>query len=194
MTMPIAEHGLIGDLRSAALVGTDGTVDWFCPRRFDAPSVFASLLDDDAGHWSMAPTCEVASRTQFYYPDSAVLVTRFLTEHGIVEVQDLMPIAAPGDDGHRQRLVRRVVNVRGTVGMRTEISPHFDYGRERAGVQAVRGGLWFTDGDLALGLGATVDIDEDGSAWGSRPRPRRSSAGSPTASPSPARGRAARCG
>ena len=164
MTLPIAEHGLIGDLRSAALVGTDGTVDWFCPRRFDAPSVFASLLDDAAGHWSMAPTCEVASRTQFYYPDSAVLVTRFLTEHGIVEVQDLMPIDAPGEAEHRQRLVRRVVNVRGTVGMRTEIAPRFDYGRERAAVQAVPGGLWFTDGDLALGLGATVDLDDGGTA------------------------------
>jgi GH15 family glucan-1,4-alpha-glucosidase len=159
MSLPIAEHGLIGDLRSAALVGTDGTVDWFCPRRFDAPSVFASLLDDDAGHWSMAPTCEVASRTQFYYPDSAVLVTRFLTEHGIVEVQDLMPI---GDGG--QQLVRRVVGVRGMVGMRTEVVPRFDYGRETAGVKVVPGGLWFTDGDLALGLGATVDLSDDGTA------------------------------
>ncbi len=162
--LPIAEHGLIGDLRSAALVGTDGTVDWFCPRRFDAPSVFASLLDDGAGHWSMAPTCEVASRSQFYYPDSAILVTRFLTEHGIVEVQDLMPILRRNDPDHRQRLVRRVVNVRGTVGMRTEVAPRFDYGRDRAGVSAVPGGLWFTDGDLTLGLGATVALDADGPA------------------------------
>ncbi len=163
--LPIAEHGLIGDLRSAALVGTDGTIDWFCPRRFDAPSVFASLLDaENGGHWAMAPTCEVASRSQFYFPDSAILVTRFLTEHGIVEVQDLMPILRRDDPDHRQRLVRRVVNVRGTVGMRTEVAARFDSGRERADAAAVPGGLWFTDGDLTLGLGATVPLDPDGPA------------------------------
>ncbi|MCX6464025.1 MAG: glycoside hydrolase family 15 protein, partial [Pseudonocardiales bacterium] len=163
--LPIAEHGLIGDLRSAALVGTDGTVDWFCPRRFDAPSVFAALLDTErGGHWAMAPTCAVASRSQFYHPDSAILVTRFLTEHGIVECQDLMPILRAGDPDHRQRLVRRVVNVRGTVGMRTEIVPRFDYGREEATAERVPGGLWFTDGDLALGLGASVEMAEDGTA------------------------------
>ncbi|MBC8091809.1 MAG: glycoside hydrolase family 15 protein [Pseudonocardia sp.] len=163
--LPIAEHGLIGDLRSAALVGTDGTVTWFCPRRFDAPSVFASLLDTDGGgHWRMEPTCDVAARIQFYYPDSAILVTRFLTDNGIVEVQDFLPILRAGDPEHRQRLVRRVVNVRGTVGMRTEVAPRFAYGREEATVKAVPGGLWFTDGDLALGLGATIDLAPDATA------------------------------
>ena len=52
----IAAHGLIGDLRTAALVATDGTIDWFCPTRFDAPSVFAAILDDErGGHWQIAP-------------------------------------------------------------------------------------------------------------------------------------------
>ncbi|OJY42087.1 MAG: glucoamylase [Pseudonocardia sp. 73-21] len=160
--LPIAEHGLIGDLRSAALVGTDGTIDWFCPRRFDAPSVFAALLDGGGGHWTMAPTCEVAARSQFYFPDSAVLVTRFLTEHGIVEVQDFMPVLRRDDPDHHQRLVRRVVGVRGTVGMRTEIAPRPDYARSDAIAKAVPGGVWFSGDDLALGLGATVGIDVSG--------------------------------
>jgi GH15 family glucan-1,4-alpha-glucosidase len=152
--LPIAEHGLVGDLRSAALVGTDGTVDWFCPGRFDAPSAFAALLDGDrGGHWSMAPTCEVASRSQFYHPESAVLVTRFLTEHGIVECQDFMPVG----DGP-QRLVRRVVGVRGEVGMRTDVVPRPGYARERAAAKAVPGGTWFTGDDLALALGASVPL------------------------------------
>lgn len=152
--LPIAEHGLVGDLRSAALVGTDGTVDWFCPGRFDAPSVFAAVLDTErGGHWTMAPTCEVASRTQFYYPDSAVLVTRFLTEHGIVECQDFMPVG----DGPQQ-LVRRVRNVRGEVVMRTAVAPRPGYGRERAVAKDVPGGVLFTSDDLVLTLGASVDL------------------------------------
>lgn len=113
--LPIAEQGIIGDLRTAALVGTDGTVDWFCPGRFDAPSVFASLLDPDrGGHWSPAPrtdrsgSTEPVAQQQFHHPDSTVLITRFLTSDGIVEVQDFLALLRPHDPQHRQRLVRRV--------------------------------------------------------------------------------------
>lgn len=76
----IADHGLIGDLRSCALVGVDGTIDWFCPTRFDAPSVFAAILDEsEGGRWELAPAGGVTRNHQFYYPDTAVLITRFLT-------------------------------------------------------------------------------------------------------------------
>lgn len=99
---PIAEHGVVGDLRTTALFGTDGTVDWFCAPRFGSPSLFAALLDAErGGHWILHPTCEVASRQQFSFPDSNVLITRFLTEHGIVEVQDFMPLLRPHDPDHR---------------------------------------------------------------------------------------------
>src|ERR1022692_2227458 len=78
---PIGEHGLIGDLQTSALVTVDGTIDWLCLPRFDSPSVFSALLDTErGGHWRMAPTCEVSKTHQFYFPDSAVLVTRFLSE------------------------------------------------------------------------------------------------------------------
>ncbi|MCF7551303.1 glycoside hydrolase family 15 protein [Pseudonocardia sp. WMMC193] len=158
MTRPplrIAEHGIIGDLRTAALVGTDGTIDWFCAPRFDSPSVFGSLLGADAGHWTLAPTCEVASRQQFYFPDSNVLITRFLTEHGIVEVQDLMPVLRPHDPDHRQRIVRRVLNVRGSVGMRVEVAPRPDYGRTVPEACAADGGVRF---DGVGALGSTVGL------------------------------------
>jgi GH15 family glucan-1,4-alpha-glucosidase len=77
----IADHGLIGNLQTAALVATDGTIDWFCAPRFDSPSVFGSLLDHDhGGHLRTRPTVDTFTRQQLYYPDTAILVTRFLTE------------------------------------------------------------------------------------------------------------------
>jgi len=77
---PIEHHGLIGDLQTAALIANDGTVDWFCCPRFDSPSVFASLLDHDrGGHFQIAPERAGYTVRQLYIPDSAVLITRFMT-------------------------------------------------------------------------------------------------------------------
>src|ERR1700712_2107981 len=124
----IAEHGLIGDLRTAALVALDGTIDWLCLPRFDSPSIFGALLDEGrGGHWKMAPTCDVSARHQFYFPDSNVLITRFLTEDGVVEVQDFMPVG-PEDDEPPRGIVRRVVAVRGAMELATEVAPRPGYG------------------------------------------------------------------
>lgn len=118
---PIGEHGLIGDLRTAALVGTDGRIDWFCCPRFDSPSVFGALLDaDNGGYWTISPAGEAGSR-QFYLPDSNVLITRFLAASGVVEVQDCMPVLRAHDADHR--LVRRVSAVRGSMRMRIDLVP-----------------------------------------------------------------------
>ncbi|WP_256923115.1 glycoside hydrolase family 15 protein, partial [Streptomyces albidoflavus] len=126
----MGEHGIIGDLRTAALVGTDGRIDWFCAPRFDSPSLFGGLLDaEKGGGWRIDPLCGVASRQQFYFPDTNILVTRMLTEDGIVEVQDFMPVLRPRDPHHQQRLVRRVVAVRGRMRMRSLVAPRMDYGR-----------------------------------------------------------------
>jgi GH15 family glucan-1,4-alpha-glucosidase len=106
---PIAEHGLIGSLQTAALVATDGTVDWFCCPRFDAPSVFASLLDRDrGGHFRIAPEGEDHVARQLYFPDTAILVTRFMTADGVGEVIDFMPVEDPKRVTDRHRLVRAV--------------------------------------------------------------------------------------
>jgi GH15 family glucan-1,4-alpha-glucosidase len=70
----IADHGLIGNLQTAALVATDGTIDWFCAPRFDSPSIFGSLLDHDhGGHLQTRPTVDTLTRQQLYYPDTAIL-------------------------------------------------------------------------------------------------------------------------
>ena len=111
----ISDHGLIGDLQTAALVSTDGTVDWFCCPRFDSPSVFASLLDaDKGGYFRIAPdTSDYVSR-QLYFPDTAMLITRFMTPDGVGEVTDFMPVAGTTPTG-RHRLVRLLRTVRGTM-------------------------------------------------------------------------------
>jgi GH15 family glucan-1,4-alpha-glucosidase len=93
----ISDHGLIGDLQTAALVTTDGTIDWFCCPRFDSPSVFASLLDaDKGGYFRIAPDRNDYVSKQLYLPHNALLITRFMTPDGVGEVQDFMPFSRAG--------------------------------------------------------------------------------------------------
>jgi GH15 family glucan-1,4-alpha-glucosidase len=160
--LPIAEHGLIGDLRSAALVGTNGTVDWYCCTSFDAPSVFASILDADRGG-SFELAADAPARTrQFYFPDTNVLITRFFTEDGVGEVQDFMPVADEADEVSRHRLIRRVLCVRGSVPFRARVAPRFDYGRQPHTLRLEEGTALFESGALSLALTTTVPIECDG--------------------------------
>src|SRR5262245_18358381 len=115
--LPIAEHGLIGDQRSVALVGTDGTIDWYCPERFDAPSVFGAILDRKVGgYFRIAPSLVTTDTKQLYLPDTNVLITRFLAANGVAEVHDFMPL---GSD--TQELIRRVVGISGAVSFLLEL-------------------------------------------------------------------------
>src|SRR3954452_16570457 len=125
----IAEHGLIGDLQTAALVTTDGSIDWFCCPRFDSPSVFGALLDDErGGRILVRPAAGSYRSKQMYHPDTAVLITRFFTEAGVGEVVDFMlPLEPVATDNHR--LVRMVRCVRGHMTFEVEVAPRFDYGR-----------------------------------------------------------------
>jgi GH15 family glucan-1,4-alpha-glucosidase len=129
--LPIAEHGLIGDLHTAALVGTDGTIDWYCCPSFDAPSVFAAILDRRrGGHFAIAPQGGSWTTKQLYFPDTNVLITRFLTPEGVGEVQDFMSIAPTREAVRPHRLIRRVVVVRGEMAFGAEVEPRFNYGRD----------------------------------------------------------------
>jgi GH15 family glucan-1,4-alpha-glucosidase len=160
--LSIADHGLIGDLRTAALVGTDGTIDWFCAPRFDSPSVFGAILDhDEGGSWQVAPRDGATRTQQFYFPDSAVLSTRFLTEEGVVEVHDFMPVLVAGDPDHRQRIVRRAVAVRGTTHLRMRLDARPDYGRDRCRAEHVEHGVVLTGDGMRLGLSGTAGLDLD---------------------------------
>lgn len=126
---PIENYGIIGNLRTAALVGLNGSIDWLCLPRFDSPSVFCSILDDEkGGRFRIAPLVDGARHKQFYWPDTNVLVSRFLHPDGIVEVIDFMPVPVAGDPCEHQ-VIRRVNVVTGELPIRIECLPAFDYAR-----------------------------------------------------------------
>jgi GH15 family glucan-1,4-alpha-glucosidase len=149
----IADHGLIGNLQTAALVATDGTIDWFCAPRFDSPSVFGCLLDHDrGGHFRIRPTADTFTRQQLYYPDTAILVTRFLTGSGVGEVVDFMPIAGTAVASDRHQLVRLLRCVRGEMSFTVDIAPRFDYGREPHETHVSGDGVVFRGAKTAMSL------------------------------------------
>jgi GH15 family glucan-1,4-alpha-glucosidase len=157
--LPIAEHGLIGDLHTAALVGTDGTIDWYCCPRFDSPSVFAAILDADrGGHFRISPDCDGWSSKQLYLPDTNVLITRFLMPEGVAEVQDFMPPARIGERTHRHRIIRRVLAVRGKMHFLVDIAPRFDYARIHHQVALTPHGALFCSPELQLSLSAPCPL------------------------------------
>lgn len=159
--LPIAEHGLIGDLRTAALVGTNGTIDWYSCPSFDTPSVFGSILDADRGG-SFALAAEAPARTkQFYLPDTNVLITRFFADDGVGEVQDFMPVGGRRGDVDRHRLIRRVVCVRGSVLFRARVAPRFDYGAQPHTVRQRDDVVIFESAAHSLSLSATVPVTCD---------------------------------
>jgi GH15 family glucan-1,4-alpha-glucosidase len=148
----ISDHGLIGDLQTAALVSTDGTVDWFCCPRFDSPSVFAALLDRDrGGYFRIAPDRDDFDSRQLYFPDTAILITRFMTPDGVSETLDFMPVAE-GRATDRHRLVRMVRVVRGTMRFTVDVQPRFDYGRRPHAQRTSADGAVFTADGLDLTL------------------------------------------
>ena len=159
----IADHGLIGDLQSAALVATDGTIDWFCCPRFDSPSVFASLLDHRrGGRFGLAPVTPARTTKQMYMPDTAILVTRFLSESGIAEVVDFMPIQRPRIVSDQRRIVRVVRGIRGEVEFEARIEPRFDYGRAPHKVHINESTAVFEAGEQRLRLTSLPPLERDG--------------------------------
>ena len=156
--LPIEDHGIIGNLHTAALVGMDGTVDWLCLPAFDSPSVFCSILDDEKGGcFSLCPTEYVRSQ-QIYLPDTNVLLTRFLCPDGVAEVLDFMPIL--GREGGRSRLVRNVRVVRGRMTLDLECRPAFDYARGEHRVSVGKGGAVFASDRSSLGLATDESLRE----------------------------------
>jgi GH15 family glucan-1,4-alpha-glucosidase len=154
----IADHGLIGDLQTAALVATDGTIDWFCCPRFDSPSVFASLLDTErGGRFRIAAAGDCVTR-QLYFPDSANLITRFLTPDGVGEVTDFMPPIQRREPTPHHRIVRLVRVVRGELRFVFECEPRFDYARRQHELQMNEYGAVFRGGDVNLTLSCTAPL------------------------------------
>jgi pentatricopeptide repeat protein len=155
----IEDHGLIGDLQTAALVAKDGTIDWFCSPRFDSPSIFASLLDRHrGGRFGIAPREGHDTTQQMYFPETAVLITRFLSESGVAELVDFMPVHNPKIPTERHRIVRAVRCMTGCVNLVLECQPRFDYGRRPHELSVTGGAAVFTSGGERVTLRAHPDV------------------------------------
>jgi GH15 family glucan-1,4-alpha-glucosidase len=157
MGQPIENHGIVGDLRTSALVGLDGAVDFLCWPRFDSPSVFASLLDEEkGGRFELSPALNGARHRQLYLPDTNVLLTRFLSPEGVAEISDFMVL------GSEQRLVRRAKAVRDPMRFRMRCAPRFDYARVCPEVREEGGSLVFEGAGKALRLRSTIPMRIEG--------------------------------
>jgi GH15 family glucan-1,4-alpha-glucosidase len=123
---PIENYGAIGNMRSIALVGMNGSVDFLCYPDFDSPTVFAALLDDErGGRFQIEPQLKSRRVRQLYLPDTNILVTRFLAEEGVAELTDYMPIGSDGKEPNE--IIRTVTVVRGVVEFKMVCQPRFHY-------------------------------------------------------------------
>jgi GH15 family glucan-1,4-alpha-glucosidase len=147
MNEPIENHGIIGDMRTVALVNLKGTVDFMCWPRFDSPSIFLSLLDDRGGCFELGPAATDWRARQQYLPDTNVLLTRFLSAEGVAEVCDFMSVESGSD---HQRLIRRIKAIRKPVRIRMHCSPAFDYARCRHTAEIDQDSVVFTPSDPAI--------------------------------------------
>lgn len=156
---PIDRFGVIGNMDTVALVGMDGSIDFLCFPFFDSPSIFARLLDHErGGFFQIAPMLDRVRHRQMYLPDTNVLFTRFLSDDGVAEISDFMPLL-PG----QHCIVRRVKTVRGEIRFRAVCAPRMNYARDPHHVEIVRDGAIFsglTAGNAALRLRASVPVYE----------------------------------
>jgi GH15 family glucan-1,4-alpha-glucosidase len=158
MSLPIESYALLGDTHTAALVGTNGSIDWLCLPRFDSGACFAALVGDQYnGRWLMAPAGPVRATTRAYRDETLVLDTDFETDEGAVRVTDCMP---PRHE--RPEVVRVVTGLRGRVAMRMELIVRFDYGAIIPWVRRLPGHLALVAGPEALALRGEVDTWGEG--------------------------------
>jgi GH15 family glucan-1,4-alpha-glucosidase len=165
---PIGQHGIIGDLETAALIASDGTIDYLCWPSLDSPTIFADLLhDEEGGSFEITPALEDARTSQLYVPDTNLLITRFMAEDGSAEILDLMPY--PGSRSHPDRtercLIRKVTATRGTIRFDALCRPRFDYARVVPSVTEKSGAMLFKGGGLTLSLCSSARLEAgDGAA------------------------------
>ena len=136
---PIENYGVIGNLQTIALIGMDASIDFLCFPYFDSPSIFASLLDSErGGRFILSPTFQHRRPKQMYLSNSNILLTRFLSPDGVVEVCDFMPISLESGRDRVEpvhQLIRRANCVRGEVQFQMACDPRLDYGRAKQQVK-----------------------------------------------------------
>ncbi len=159
---PIENYGLIGNMQTTALVGMNGSIDWFCFPYFDSPSVFCAILDDaKGGRFKIAPVPDGVKSKQYYWPDTNVLVTRFHTPAGVGRIIDFMPVGFHPANYIRHGLIRRVQAIRKSMTFRLECRPAFNYGRDTHTLTMAKDGVLFQSPGLTLRLGSTIPLTQD---------------------------------
>jgi GH15 family glucan-1,4-alpha-glucosidase len=158
---PIEDYGIIGNMRTVALVGMNGSIDWYCSPNFDSPSIFGAILDDKkGGRFKIAPVADRVKSKQFYWPSTNILVTRFLHEDGIAELEDFMPAGLAANSEAYRQLYRRIRCVRGTVRMSLVCQPAFDYGRAPHEVRVEKQGAGFHAGNRNFWICSAVPLEQ----------------------------------
>lgn len=148
--LPVDARGIIGNMKTAALVSVRGTIDFMCFPRVDSPTLFAALLDDEhGGSFAISPRDPDANVKQMYLPETNVLLTRFMTGEGVCELLDLMPV--PSSEARVDAVpncVMRIVRiVYGRMTLNVRCDPRFDYARVAHTAHAVEKGVQFTRAD-----------------------------------------------
>ncbi len=161
--LPVQDYGIIGNMRSAALIGINGSIDWFCFPNFDSPSHFASLLDEiKGGFFSISPVRDEYKSKQFYWPDTNVLITRFSFEGGIVDLTDFMPVGPNVKKETDYMIVRRIKGVHGRVRMKLECKPAFNYALDNHSLELTKKGAVFESKDLTMALSSNFNLKAKG--------------------------------
>lgn len=160
---PIENYGIIGNMRTVALVGMNGSIDWYCYPHFDSPSIFGAILDDKkGGRFQISADSDGVRYKQFYWPSTNVLVTRFLLADGIAELEDFMPVGLPSNSPEYRSVYRRIRCVRGSVRIHLACRPAFDYGRQSHDTLIEANGATFKSRGLTLALSTAVPVKNDG--------------------------------
>lgn len=160
---PIENYGIIGDMHTTALIGTNGSLDWWCAPRMDSPAVFAKILDDTkGGYFRIEPVRDDVREKQFYFPDTNVLITRFLSPDGVGQVTDFMPVGDVTDPRAQRRIIRQVRAMRGSLRFRAECLPAFDFARADHEVHIDGAGARLVSDSLSLRLTAPIPLRRDG--------------------------------
>jgi GH15 family glucan-1,4-alpha-glucosidase len=163
---PISDYGVIGDMRSAALVGRDGSIDWLCLPRFDSPSVFAAILDDDkGGHFKLSPAGHHTS-TQRYVPDTNILVTDFRNGAGSLSLTDFMPVVEGSGDA--RTVIRMLRCESGSAQVDLDFSPKLDYARGPTRINLDGGIALARNGEHAISVHTDIPLERRNGSLASR--------------------------
>ncbi|MCU1299296.1 MAG: glycoside hydrolase 15-related protein, partial [Acidobacteriaceae bacterium] len=161
---PIENYGVIGNMRSIALVGMNGSIDFLCYPNFDSPTVFAALLDDEKGGcFQIQPQLRKKKVRQMYFPDTNILLTRFLAAEGVAELTDYMPIGTDGEQPNE--LIRTLAVIRGEVNFKMRCHPRFNYGMCGHTVKIEdRSAIFSPSSDTCplMALYSTIDLRQQG--------------------------------